>query len=591
MALRLRRGTNAQRQTLTPVDGELIYTTDTKVLYVGDGTTIGGNSVSAPVTSVNGRIGTVSLTTNEISEGNGNLYFTDERAQDATASMLTGGTHTGIGFTYVDNGTSAGTVNAALNDSYVTELAQDAVKTLLDNGTSSNITYTYNDSSNSLSLFADVDSFSVIYADPQVFINEFTRGSGYTRHPTVTLSRGIGDTTGAFTNGLICAHLTPNALESIEIFNGGSGYLAAPTITIVPDQYDIAAVTATATCTVSNGAINSVRVTYEGRYGRTPTIVVTPTNGGSGAVLRASLYPTNIARITIETPGVDWTVAPIVNITTAPGDSPSVEATAQAALNRVLSAASPTESLTFVAGSDRVQVLTSETLNKKKVTIDARNVGEVTGAISSSLAFYGSTGNVLVGSRGLNWVEPSGALLIGSEVQNVDGSLRIVRNSFSSTISAISNEQYHATAGVVPVGFARARGTQTTPLAVQNQDRTGQIAFGGHDGTRFVYGGLIQSRVESTFTANSGKIPQNLEFFTFDGITSGPTRALTLAGLDKIATFNGPIHIHRLTTTQRDALTGLGANTVGYMIYNTTVNKFQGYQNTGGTTLEWVDLS
>jgi hypothetical protein len=42
MALRLRRGTDTERQLITPVEGELIYTTDTKLLYVGDGSTLGG---------------------------------------------------------------------------------------------------------------------------------------------------------------------------------------------------------------------------------------------------------------------------------------------------------------------------------------------------------------------------------------------------------------------------------------------------------------------------------------------------------------------------------------------------------------------
>lgn len=46
MALRLRRGTEAERSLITPASGELIYTTDTKRLYVGDGTTVGGNPVS-----------------------------------------------------------------------------------------------------------------------------------------------------------------------------------------------------------------------------------------------------------------------------------------------------------------------------------------------------------------------------------------------------------------------------------------------------------------------------------------------------------------------------------------------------------------
>ena len=46
MALRLRRGTDAERLLITPVEGELIYTTDTKLLYAGDGTTAGGTLVA-----------------------------------------------------------------------------------------------------------------------------------------------------------------------------------------------------------------------------------------------------------------------------------------------------------------------------------------------------------------------------------------------------------------------------------------------------------------------------------------------------------------------------------------------------------------
>lgn len=45
MALQIRRGTNLERLLITPVQGELIYTTDTKKLYVGDGVTVGGVDV------------------------------------------------------------------------------------------------------------------------------------------------------------------------------------------------------------------------------------------------------------------------------------------------------------------------------------------------------------------------------------------------------------------------------------------------------------------------------------------------------------------------------------------------------------------
>ena len=64
IAVQIRRGTNTQRQTMDgvgsnpakPLAGELIYTTDQKLLYVGDGTTTGGNLVG-------GGSGTTNLST------------------------------------------------------------------------------------------------------------------------------------------------------------------------------------------------------------------------------------------------------------------------------------------------------------------------------------------------------------------------------------------------------------------------------------------------------------------------------------------------------------------------------------------------
>lgn len=42
MALRLRRGTDAERLLITPLQGELLFATDTKQIFVGDGATVGG---------------------------------------------------------------------------------------------------------------------------------------------------------------------------------------------------------------------------------------------------------------------------------------------------------------------------------------------------------------------------------------------------------------------------------------------------------------------------------------------------------------------------------------------------------------------
>jgi len=67
MSFQIKRGTNSQRLGYTAASGELIYATDTKILYVGDGTTPGGVTVgtvtsvgaSAGVSSINGLSGAV----------------------------------------------------------------------------------------------------------------------------------------------------------------------------------------------------------------------------------------------------------------------------------------------------------------------------------------------------------------------------------------------------------------------------------------------------------------------------------------------------------------------------------------------------
>jgi hypothetical protein len=46
MSIKIRRGTNTQRLSTVLEEGELGYTTDTKKVYIGDGTTSGGNLVT-----------------------------------------------------------------------------------------------------------------------------------------------------------------------------------------------------------------------------------------------------------------------------------------------------------------------------------------------------------------------------------------------------------------------------------------------------------------------------------------------------------------------------------------------------------------
>jgi len=99
MSLQIRRGTEAQRTGVIFDSGEIIFTTDTQKLYVGDGITAGGKNVLA--TSAGGGVTFnnttqtfdftttgLGLTTSVVSEGT-NLYHTRQRAQDDAAALFT----------------------------------------------------------------------------------------------------------------------------------------------------------------------------------------------------------------------------------------------------------------------------------------------------------------------------------------------------------------------------------------------------------------------------------------------------------------------------------------------------------------------
>ena len=83
MPLQIRRGTDAERLgSFTPVEGELIYTTDTKKLYVGDGATVGGVAID----TVGGGGGGGASTLNDLTDvnaggaANGNILAYDTSA-------------------------------------------------------------------------------------------------------------------------------------------------------------------------------------------------------------------------------------------------------------------------------------------------------------------------------------------------------------------------------------------------------------------------------------------------------------------------------------------------------------------------------
>lgn len=86
MALQIRRGTDASRQTVTPAEGELVYSTDTKRVYVGDGVTAGGVAVGS---GSSGSGATYSISAETVT-GGANLRLTGSDASTDDVKLAAG---------------------------------------------------------------------------------------------------------------------------------------------------------------------------------------------------------------------------------------------------------------------------------------------------------------------------------------------------------------------------------------------------------------------------------------------------------------------------------------------------------------------
>ncbi len=141
MALRIRRGTEAQRSGNTSFAlGEIVWTTDDQQLWVGTGTGQPGNSCVPVVGSnvagygltynnISRKLEVSGLTTDDVTQGTNNKYFSTELAVDAVGAALVAGnsTNVGITFTYSQTQDDAGRINAtvALDGVGITNIVDD----------------------------------------------------------------------------------------------------------------------------------------------------------------------------------------------------------------------------------------------------------------------------------------------------------------------------------------------------------------------------------------------------------------------------------------------------------------------------------
>lgn len=97
MALKLRKGLEADRLDITPAEAEPIYVTDTKKVFIGDGITPGGNALVSTESGIKhpftwGNVESILIATLEIGTTVRAIYFIVYEAFDGVGATITVGT-------------------------------------------------------------------------------------------------------------------------------------------------------------------------------------------------------------------------------------------------------------------------------------------------------------------------------------------------------------------------------------------------------------------------------------------------------------------------------------------------------------------
>jgi hypothetical protein len=420
MSLRIRRGTDAQRQAIAFDQGEVVYTTDTKKVYVGDGVTTGGvnilaNSAGQGVTfnattqAFDFSTNNLGLTTSAVSEG-ANKYFTTQRAQDAAAAL----------FTAVGSPATTGTIAGAVATGTVTLSATPSP--LLEQG----------------------EKFTVIG----------TGGAGLTAGGTYFVISNTGTSvvladslanamTSTAITTLSTASLTGTTFSSAGISTGITFTYDSVTHTLTANSTGLTSlVTDTSPSLGGNLTLNSRNIVGTGNIGTTGNAVFTGTitaTTGLGANLPLNTF------------GITGTGS--INIT---GD---ITATRLFGNLTTAGNASIINSSTRAATLSRIILDTNGSITTPAILFDTASATFVTNTVSSSapfINFYTATSSgTPTGAIAL--VRSRGTTISPSAVANGDQVGSIVTTAFSGSAFTASTEIISVIEGTVSAGVVPSR--------------------------------------------------------------------------------------------------------------------------------------
>lgn len=517
MPLQIRRGTNSQRLAMTEplAAGELLYTTDTGSLYIGNGSSLGGVPLS-------------NLTPSDI--------------KDLSASVFTAGVHSGITFNY--NNTTK-TIDAIVEpdlSNYAGTIRADAFQ---GNLIAENSTLIINSIDGSVNLDGTVQG-DIIPDDNAAY----DIGSSTFRFRDIYLS-GSSIHLG---NAIITASGTAVNLPAGSTLNGtpigssGSGIVEGSNynINIVGDDSSIILNAATKTLTAVSASIGTL----------TGTVNVDILNGNqfngthngtsfgthNGAVI-GNVTGNLLGNVTGDVRGnvlaEDSTV--LVNYTNGTTGGTHVG-------NVVGTVLGDTYGTHFgdltgnVTGNVKGSIFAQDS-----TTLVNHTTGRIVGDIDSFAAELDNLTGKTILLEGTSSLTGRAGIRI-----NTDGDLNDNYDLF--TINGAKNS-----ADGSSMNFIRSRGTLSSPTALQNGDYVHSLAYFGADSTNSpALMGVMSVQVVGAPT--SGNIPNKFCFNFWNG--GGFDTALAFSSVDKI------LQLHSSTTVAAGGASGqvnVGGGVVSYL--------------------------
>jgi hypothetical protein len=569
MALRLRRGTDAQRQLITPAQGELIFVTDTTELYIGDGTTVGGVRITGEVVNQLVQLNDVDAALPQ----DGDILVYDSATGDWVSQELP--------IEDLSNVDASGAI-----DGHV----------LVYNSVSGNWESTFVEGIGGVFQEGGDYRIDIIGGDSSTIVdsqNGTLQGRVLAPNGSVVLNNGTDGTDAVFTGdvvGDVAGSVTGDVQGNI-LDNVGDELISHTDRTFKGDIL----------------APNNVKIVDNGTNGTDATFKGTLTGALIGDVVgdvtgnvQGNVFGGDSSILVNAEDGLAYARVAAANGTVVldPG-SDGTDARFEGVVNGVLNGQvnGPVRGdLTGSVFADDSSVIVDGVNRLVKGDIDAANI---------DASEYVRAGRILHGGLVKNRIilEDTGVgnnqLILTTE--NTNGSIQVAKPLvLGGTAASAANGQvilYTENTTVVPdvivlnsnttastgaqMSLGRSRGTKGAPAVVQIGDELGNYLLGGFNGSDYVPGGGMKAEVVDTPVA--ARTPAKIQIFTKDA--SGNDQIAITVTPDVLTTaFGGPAKlVNYADSTARDA--AITAPEAGMMVFITGTSKAQVYDGAA-----WVDL-